>query len=98
MREREAFDFGLRLQKLRKLKKLSQKDLGARIGVSKGTIYRYESNTQEPTLENAVKLALTLGTSLDYLVGLDHEMTVRIPDMPEEKRTVLLEFLRLFVQ
>ena len=99
MKERElAYDFGLRLKKLRDAKGLSQKELAQKLGVSKGTVYRYENNTQSPSLENAAKLALLLDTSLDYLAGLENALTIQLPDLNEEERNTLLEFIRIFVQ
>ncbi len=99
MKERElAYDFGLRLKKLRDAKGLSQKELAQKLGVSKGTVYRYENNTQSPSLENAAKLALLLDTSLDYLTGLENALTIQLPDLNEEERNALMEFIRIFVQ
>ena len=46
----QVFDFGLRLRKLRENKHLSQEELGKRVGVTKGSIYRYENNVQSPSL------------------------------------------------
>ena len=65
---------------------------------SKGTISRYEGNVQVPLLSVATKLALALGTSLDTLVGLESSITVRLPDLPEKKREILMEFLHEFVE
>ena len=99
MKERElAYDFGLRLKKLRDAKGLSQKELAQKLGVSKGTVYRYENNTQSPSLENAAKLALLLDTSLDYLAGLENALTIQLPDLNEEERNALMEVIRIFVQ
>ena len=99
MKERElAYDFGLRLKKLRDAKGLSQKELAQKLGVSKGTVYRYENNTQSPSLDNAAKLALLLDTSLDYLAGLENALTIQLPDLNEEERNALMEFIRIFVQ
>ena len=99
MKERElAYDFGLRLKKLRDAKGLSQKELAQKLGVSKGTVYRYENNTQSPSLENAAKLALLLDTSLDYLAGLENALTIQLPDLNEEERNALMAFTRIFVQ
>ena len=99
MKERElAYDFGLRLKKLRDAKGLSQKELAQKLRVSKGTVYRYENNTQSPSLENAAKLALLLDTSLDYLAGLENALTIQLPDLNEEERNALMEFIRIFVQ
>ena len=99
MKERElAYDFGLRLKKLRDAKGLSQTELAQKLGVTKGTVYRYENNTQSPSLENAAKLALLLDTSLDYLAGLENALTIQLPDLNEEERNALMAFIRIFVQ
>jgi len=94
----EAFDFGLRLKALRDARGMSQEQLARQVGVSKGTISRYEGNVQVPLLSVATKLALALGTSLDTLVGLESSITVRLPDLPEKKREILMEFLHEFVE
>ena len=65
MDEIEEYDFGLRLKRLRKRKKLSQTELAKKIGVTKSTIYRYESNTLSPSLDKAILLAQILDTTLD---------------------------------
>ena len=94
----EAFDFGLRLKALRDARGMSQEQLARQVGVSKGTISRYEGNVQVPLLSVATKLALALGTSLDTLVGLESSITVRLPDLPGKKREILMEFLHEFVE
>ena len=94
----EAFDFGLRLKALRDARGMSQEQLARQVGVSKGTISRYEGNVQVPLFSVATKLALALGTSLDTLVGLESSITVRLPDLPEKKREILMEFLHEFVE
>ena len=94
----EAFDFGLRLKALRDARGMSQEQLARQVGVSNGTISRYEGNVQVPLLSVATKLALALGTSLDTLVGLESSITVRLPDLPEKKREILMEFLHEFVE
>lgn len=60
---------GKRVRELRVKKGLSQQDLGNAIGVTKVSVCGYESGTRIPTLEKLVKLADTLGTSTDYLLG-----------------------------
>ena len=94
----DTYDFGLRLRELRQAKKLSQEQLARQIGVSKGTIYRYEANLQEPSLHVAGRLARTLGTSLDYLGGLEDQKTIRIPNLPSYQEKSLLDFIEKFVE
>ena len=88
----------VRLKALRDARGMSQEQLARQVGVSKGTISRYEGNVQVPLLSVATKLALALGTSLDTLVGLESSITVRLPDLPEKKREILMEFLHEFVE
>lgn len=85
MDEIEEYDFGLRLKRLRKRKKLSQTELAKKIGVIKSTIYRYESNTLSPSLDKAILLAQILDTTLDYLAGLDKIPTIKIDNLSEDQ-------------
>lgn len=92
------YDFGYRLRQLREDMKLSRAELAKKLGVSKEeTIYRYENNIQDPSLDRAKQIAVILHTSLDYLVGLDHTYMIRLPAMTEKQKSVLQEFLREFV-
>ena len=79
------YDFGLRLRRLREARGLSRAALAAKLGVSKETIYRYENNVQDPSLDRAKHLAIILHTSLDYLVGLDHVYTLKLPPFPRNR-------------
>lgn len=90
------YDFGYRLRQLREDMKLSRAELAKKLGVSKETIYRYENNIQDPSLDRAKQIAVILHT-LDYLVGLDHTYMIRLPAMTEKQKSVLQEFLREFV-
>lgn len=58
-----------RLTLVRKRKKLSQSDVGKKIGINGDAIGRYERNEVRPTIEMATKIAQALEVSLDYLVG-----------------------------
>ena len=78
----QVFDFGLRLRKLRENKHLSQEELGKRVGVTKGSIYRYENNVQSPSLETARKLAVVLGTTLVWRM----ESSSGFPICPKRKK------------
>lgn len=92
-----AYDFGLRLRRLREENRLSRAALAKKLHVSPETIYRYENNVQTPSLERAKDLAVLLHTSLDYLVGLDNARTIRLPAMSDQQRTALFEFLSAFI-
>ena len=65
----ESSTFGKRLTEVRKLKKLSQDDIGKKVGVHGAVIGRYERDEVKPSIEMAKDLAQALEVSLDYLVG-----------------------------
>ena len=96
--DRDTYDLGLRLRELRQAKGLSQEQVARQVGVSKGPIYRYESNLQEPSLRVARRLARVLGTSLDYLGGLENQKTIRIPNLPAYQEKSLLDFIEKFAE
>lgn len=93
-----VYDFGLRIRQLRTERKMTRAVLAKRLGVSTETVYRYENNIQTPSLERAKQIAVLLHTSLDYLTGLDDVYTMKLPSLSNEQKSVLNEFLRVFVE
>lgn len=97
MNDEQVYDFGVRLRQLREDRGLSRSALAKKIGVSKETLYRYENNTQSPSLDRTKQIAVTLRTSVDYLIGLDNEYMVKFPGLTKEQRDALNLFLQVFV-
>lgn len=60
---------GSNIQKLRKLRKLSQEALAEAAGVTRQTIAKWEAEESAPDLEAAGKIAAALEISLDDLVN-----------------------------
>ena len=60
-----------RLKELRKGNELTQKVLALKAGVSETSITDWERGRSEPCLLDLMKLAITLNTTIDYLVGKD---------------------------
>lgn len=58
------------LNKLRKLKGVSQKQLANELGdINQQTISHYETGIREPNIQTLIKLADYFDVSIDYLVG-----------------------------
>lgn len=79
---------GQHITKLRKQKKLSQNDLGKKVGTSGDIIGRYERDEVKPSIEVAAKIADTLNVSLDFLIGkvaveVDGSLLKRIIDIQQ---------------
>lgn len=60
---------GERIAFQRKKKKLSQNELGKKVGTSGDIIGRYERDEVKPSIEIASKIGDILEVSLDYLMG-----------------------------
>ena len=59
-----------RLVELMEEKDMSQVELSRLIGTTNVTISRYISGERKPRIEIVVKIAETLGCSVDYLLGI----------------------------
>ena len=89
---------GQRIADLRKKKKMSQSELGKRVGTSGDIIGRYERDEVKPSIEVASKIADELDASLDFLMGkTDFELdksivrrVVEIQSLPGEDRVHIL--------
>lgn len=79
------YDFGLKLRKLRKSRGITQKRLAAMLGVTEGTISKYESNLVMPPFEAMRSLSKILGTSLDELYGNEAKGTISTNGLSEEQ-------------
>lgn len=71
---------GYRILNLRKKKRLTQKELAAKVNVTEATLSRYENNLREPKGEIIHRLAGSLHTTTDYLLGRsNHSLPAREP-------------------
>ena len=60
---------GKRIETLRKSKKISQEDLAEMVGVSRTTVYKWESGTAKPNFAKLQALACALETTVSFLAG-----------------------------
>ena len=67
--EQANVKFAERLKELRSEKGITQVQIAAAIGVSKGLISLWENELREPTLSNLIALADFYDVSLDFLAG-----------------------------
>jgi HTH-type transcriptional regulator/antitoxin HipB len=60
-------DVAGKIRRLRKENRLTQQELGDRVGVQKAQISRLESSTANMTIDTLQKILLALGASLDII-------------------------------
>lgn len=63
-------NLGENLKKLRKNRGLTQKELGAQVGLSKAVVSKYENAMGYPTYDVLIRLAHYFGVTTDYLLGV----------------------------
>ena len=79
-----------RLKQLREAKNLTQLRLAMELNVSQETISGYEIGKAVPPAEMLVKLAVTLDTSVDYILGrTDIKSTLRASELSEQEAEIL---------
>lgn len=77
-------DFGKKLKELRKQNRLTQQQLGDRIGVTKSVISFYELQERSPSPEVLIKLAGVFHVSADFLLGIDKGRTLDVSGFDDE--------------
>lgn len=84
-------DFGNILKELRLQAGMTQKDLAAKIGVTKSVISYYELRDRSPSPEVLIKLANIFHVSVDYLLGREsrQEPIIDISGLSEEDIAVV---------
>lgn len=82
-------EFGERLKKLRKEKRLTQKQLATMIGVQHSVISFYEVGDRIPSVEVIIKLAAALHVSSDYLLGIEKREVIDISGLSAEDKKLI---------
>ena len=60
--------YGVMIQRLRKSRKMSQKELGDHLGIGISTISMWESEKREPDLTHLMAIAELFEVSVDYIL------------------------------
>ena len=72
---------GNNIKKYRKMLKLSQEDLAKKSNLYRNSIYNYENNKRQPSIENLNKIATALGVTVNDLIKND---TIDITNMNDD--------------
>lgn len=84
-------DLSEKLFKLRKAHGFSQDELADKLGVSRQSISKWESNQSNPELEKVVKLAEIFDTSTDYLLhpSATDELMFKTSMLEKQQKSIL---------
>ena len=79
-------NFGSTLKELRQKAGMTQKDLAAKVGVTKSVISYYELSERSPSPEMLMKLASVFHVSTDFLLGIQKRDTLDLTGLNAEDR------------
>lgn len=75
--------FGETLKQLRKGRGMTQSELGAKIGLSKAVISKYETGLGYPSFDVLILMAQFFGVSTDYMLGITGVKSLDITGLTE---------------
>lgn len=82
-------NFGDKLKSLRTAQKMTQQQLGERIGVAKSIVSYYESCDRYPSYDVLVRIAHVFHTTTDYLLDIAKDNVVDVTGLSEEDIAVV---------
>lgn len=82
-------NFGAKLKELRTSQKMTQQQLGERIGVAKSVVSYYESGDRYPSYDVLIKIARVFHTSTDYLLDVAKENMIDVTGLSKEDVAVV---------
>ena len=77
-----------RIKELRKQAKISQETLAEKVGVSRQTVTKWETDRGEPGIANLIQLADVFSISVDELLGHSPAETISNQTMTQEEEIV----------
>ena len=89
-------EFGENLKKLRIGQNLTQKDFGAKVGLSKAVVSKYENGLGYPTFEPLIHIAKFFSVTTDYLLGVAGEKTINLSGLSDSQIETLQRIITEF--
>ena len=89
-------DFGENFKKLRKSRNITQKELGAKIGLSKAVVSKYENGMGYPTYDVLIRIAQYFGVTTDYLLGVASGKTVDVSTLTDSQIDTIHQIIAEF--
>ena len=85
-----------RIKMLRENKQLSQSDLSKRLGITRSSINAWEMGISTPSTTYLVELSQIFHVSIDYLLGLDKNVSLDITGLDTEQVRMLTDLAEHF--
>ncbi len=84
----------MNLKLLRQKLGISQRELSEKLGIPQTTLFSYETNTNEPSIQTLIKLADFYNISLDELVGRESD-SINLKYLNENESYLIRKILKM---
>ena len=88
---------GEKICELRNKHNLTQYALARKLGVTRSSVNAWEMGISIPTVERIIDIASFFHVSTDYLLGLDHRLTIDISSLNEKEKAMIQNLIEIFV-
>lgn len=88
-------NFGEKIKKLRKEKKLTQKQLADLAGVAISVISAYESGNRYPSYEVLINFSHIFHVSIDYLLGISTIKSIDVTGLNDNEIDVIMQMVEI---
>ena len=89
-------NFGENLKQLRKSRNLTQKELGAKVSLSKAVVSKYENGMGYPSFDVLIRIAQYFGVTTDYLLGVSRGKTIDVSELSDTQIAVIHQLIAEF--
>ena len=79
------YELAENIKRLRLEKRLTQTQLGKKLGVGTSTIASYETQDRLPSISMLIKLAEEFNVTIEYLLGINKNKTIDVSDLTGEQ-------------
>ena len=85
-----------RIKALRENSGLSQADVAHRLGISRTSVSAWEMGSACPNAAYLIELSKLFGVTVDFILGIESSVTVKLDSLSDEEREVIFRLLRIF--
>lgn len=82
-----------KIKSLRATKDMSQTELANRLGITRSSVNAWEMGISVPSTMYIVELAHLFGVSSDYILGINHEVSLDVTGLDAEAVRIVSEMI-----
>ena len=92
----ELVQIPARIKELRENCRLSQADIAHRLGISRTSVSAWEMGSVCPNAAYLVELSKLFCVPVDFILGIESNMTVKLDSLSNDEREIIFSLMRLF--